>query len=165
MVGQSWGEIMAAPLGETKDHNVIRTVDNPVREEGGIAILYGNLAPEGAIVKTSAIPQEMLIFRGKARVFDSEAACGIAFADGTVERESVLVIRYEGPKGDPGMREIHRLTEFAASLGPVALVTDGRFSGASSGLANRFVQKHGMEVQSVWLRMEIDHNPYSQPPA
>ena len=136
--GQTWAKAVDSPLGKVKDPEVIRSLKDPLRPEGGIAILFGNLAPQGAVVKTSSIPLQMLYFQGPARVFESEAECGEAFLQGTIKEGSVVVIRFMGPQGDPGMREIHRLTEYADASN-VALITDGRFSGASKGLSVGYI--------------------------
>jgi dihydroxy-acid dehydratase len=118
------------------DNNVIRPIDNPVHEEGGIAILKGNLAPDGAVVKTAALDEEMFTFSGEARVFDGEEDAVDTLIKGDIEAGTVIVIRYEGPKGGPGMREMLQATSVIRGLGlskDVALVTDGRFSGATRG--------------------------------
>jgi len=116
--------------------DVIRTVDNPYHAEGGLAILRGNLAPEGSVVKQSAVAEEMLRFSGPAQVFDCEDDATRALLAGKVKKGSVVVIRYEGPKGGPGMREMLTPTATVVGMGldkDVALITDGRFSGASQG--------------------------------
>uniref|UniRef100_A0A7C2HVA8 Dihydroxy-acid dehydratase n=1 Tax=Ammonifex degensii TaxID=42838 RepID=A0A7C2HVA8_9THEO len=115
---------------------VIRSVDDPYSPTGGLAILFGNLAPEGAVVKQAAVAPEMLRHRGPARVFDSEEAAVKAIMAGNFRSGDVIVIRYEGPRGGPGMREMLTPTATLAGLGrdkDVALVTDGRFSGATRG--------------------------------
>ncbi|KYH42729.1 MAG: dihydroxy-acid dehydratase [Candidatus Bathyarchaeota archaeon B63] len=119
------------------DREVIRSLDNPVHREGGVALLKGNLAPNGAIVKVTAVPAEMLVHSGPARVFDSEEEAMRAILDGRIVEGDVVVIRYEGPKGGPGMREMLSPTAAIAGMGlidSVALITDGRFSGATRGL-------------------------------
>ena len=116
--------------------DVIRSVENPVYPEGGIAILKGSLAPEGAVVKQSAIHPSMLKFKGKAKVFNCEEDAVKAMIDGEIKEGSTIVIRYEGPKGGPGMREMLAATSTLRGLGlefHVALITDGRFSGATAG--------------------------------
>ncbi|RLI33175.1 dihydroxy-acid dehydratase [Candidatus Bathyarchaeota archaeon] len=116
--------------------DVIRSVENPVYPEGGIAILKGSLAPEGAVVKQSAIHPSMLKFKGKAKVFNCEEDAVKAMIDGEIKEGSIIVIRYEGPKGGPGMREMLAATSTLRGLGlefHVALITDGRFSGATAG--------------------------------
>ena len=123
---------------ENKDEEIIRPVDKPYSETGGIAALFGNLAPEGSVVKRSAVAPEMLVHKGPARVFDSEEEAIAAIWGGKIKDGDVVVIRYEGPKGGPGMREMLSPTSaiMGAGLGStVALITDGRFSGASRGAA------------------------------
>lgn len=117
------------------DGRIIRCFDEPFAAEGGIAVLSGNLAPEGAVVKSSAVPPELWCFSGPARVFESEEACTSALEDGLVQPGEVIIIRNEGPVGGPGMREMHRITELIVRLNNVAVITDGRFSGASAGLS------------------------------
>ncbi|MCP8316237.1 MAG: dihydroxy-acid dehydratase, partial [archaeon] len=118
------------------DDKVIRPIDRPIHKEGGIAILKGNLAPKGAVIKTAAISKENLHFKGPAIVFDSEESCIKAIFDGAIEENRVIVIRYEGPKGGPGMREMLSPTSAIVGMGlsnSVALITDGRFSGGTRG--------------------------------
>ena len=117
---------------------IIHTVDNPISKEGGIAVLKGNLAPEGSVVKRSAVAPEMMHHKGKARVFDCEEDALNAIYGGKINAGEVVVIRYEGPKGGPGMREMLNPTSaiMGSGLGNcVALITDGRFSGAIRGAA------------------------------
>ncbi len=119
-----------------KDTNAIRPIDNPYSETGGIAILWGNVAKEGCVVKRSAVAPEMLVHSGPARVFDSEEDAITAIYAGEIKDGQIVVIRYEGPKGGPGMREMLNPTSALAGMGldkTVALITDGRFSGASRG--------------------------------
>ena len=119
-----------------KDPNVIRPIENPYSETGGIAILRGNLAPDSGVVKRSAVAPEMLVHEGPARVFDCEEDAITAIKSGKIVEGDVVVIRYEGPKGGPGMREMLNPTSAIAGMGlgsSVALITDGRFSGASRG--------------------------------
>ncbi|MCL5780718.1 MAG: dihydroxy-acid dehydratase [Firmicutes bacterium] len=119
-----------------KDRNVIRSVKEPYSATGGLAILRGNLAPDGAVVKRAAVAPEMLKHTGPARVFDGEEAAIAAIMAGQIKPGDVVVIRYEGPKGGPGMREMLAPTSVLAGMGldkEVALLTDGRFSGASRG--------------------------------
>ena len=118
------------------DQNAIRPLDNPYSKTGGIQILWGNLAPDGCVVKRSAVAPEMLCHSGPARVFDSEETAIDAIYNGRIKDGDVVVIRYEGPKGGPGMREMLNPTSALAGMGldkTVALITDGRFSGASRG--------------------------------
>ena len=119
-----------------KDPEVIRPIDNPYSETGGIAVLKGNIAPDSAVVKRSAVAPEMMVHEGPARVFDCEEDACEAILSGKIVPGDVVVIRYEGPKGGPGMREMLNPTSEIAGMGlgsSVALITDGRFSGASRG--------------------------------
>ena len=118
------------------DGEVIHTVENPLRKDGGIAILFGNIAPDGAVVKQGAVAPEMMKNTGPARVFDSEESACEAIYGGKINAGDVVVIRYEGPKGGPGMREMLAPTSALAGMGldsSVSLITDGRFSGATRG--------------------------------
>ena len=115
---------------------VIRPVENPYSKTGGLAVLKGNLAPDGSVVKRSAVVDEMLVHEGPARVFECEEDAIAAIKGGQIKEGDVVVIRYEGPKGGPGMREMLNPTSAIAGMGlgsSVALITDGRFSGASRG--------------------------------
>ena len=119
-----------------RDPEVIRPVDNPYSKTGGLAVLKGNLAPDGSVVKRSAVVDEMMVHEGPARVFDCEEDAIAAIKGGKIVAGDVVVIRYEGPKGGPGMREMLNPTSAIAGMGlgsSVALITDGRFSGASRG--------------------------------
>ena len=121
---------------ENKDPEVIRPLDNPYSKTGGLAVLKGNLAPDGGVVKRSAVAEEMMVHEGPARVFDCEEDAIAAIKGGKIVEGDVVVIRYEGPKGGPGMREMLNPTSAIAGMGlgsSVALITDGRFSGASRG--------------------------------
>lgn len=121
-----------------KDLNVIRPIDNPYSQTGGIAVLKGNLAKDGCVVKRSAVAKEMLVHEGPAKVFDSEEEAIQGIFGGKIEAGDVVVIRYEGPSGGPGMREMLSPTSAIAGMGldkEVALITDGRFSGATRGAA------------------------------
>lgn len=114
--------------------DVIKTVEEPYRKEGGLAILSGNLCPENAVVKSSAVAEDMLVYTGKAKCFSSEESAVNAIMDGKIVEGDVVVIRYEGPKGGPGMQEMLNPTAVISGRGlKVALITDGRFSGASRG--------------------------------
>lgn len=118
------------------NESVIRSIENPYSQTGGIAILFGNLAPEGAVVKRSAVADSMLVSTGKARVFDSEEDTISAIYAGEIHAGDTVIIRYEGPKGGPGMREMLSPTSALAGMGldkSVCLITDGRFSGATRG--------------------------------
>jgi len=121
-----------------RDHNIIRSPKEAYHPQGGIAVLRGNLAPEGAVVKQSAVESSMLTNRGKARVFDSEESAVEAILGGGITKGDIVVIRFEGPKGGPGMREMLNPTSAVAGMGldrSVALITDGRFSGGTRGAA------------------------------
>ncbi|MFZ5631695.1 MAG: dihydroxy-acid dehydratase [Bacillota bacterium] len=125
-----------ADEGLVSDQKVIRPLEDPISPEGGIAILFGNLAPEGAVVKASAMSENMRKFKGKARVFNSEEEAMKEILDGGIKPGDFIVIRYEGPKGGPGMREMLSPTSALVGLGlrdEVALLTDGRFSGGTRG--------------------------------
>lgn len=118
------------------DEDVIRPADNPYSPEGGIAILYGNLAPEGAVIKQGAVSEKMKVFTGTAKVFNCEEDAMKAVMNGEIKEGDVIVIRYEGPKGGPGMREMLAVTAAVMGMGlgeSVALITDGRFSGGTHG--------------------------------
>lgn len=120
------------------DGIIVHTLENPIRKDGGIAILRGNLAVEGAVVKQGAVAPEMMVHKGTAKVFDSEEEASSAISSGKIVAGDVVVIRYEGPKGGPGMREMLAPTASLAGMGldkSVALITDGRFSGATRGAA------------------------------
>lgn len=133
---------------ETRDHDVIRPIENPFNDQGGIAVLKGNIAPGGCVVKSAAVRPEMMKHKGEAVVFDSMEAATEGIFDGKVKKGNVVVIKYEGPKGGPGMREM--LTPTSAIVGmhldnDVALVTDGRFSGATRGAAIGHVSPEAMD--------------------
>ena len=132
--GKTLGENIENAVNRETD--IIRTVDNPYSKTGGIAVLRGNLAPDGCVVKRSAVAPEMLVHEGPAKVFDSEEDAISAIYDGKINKGDVVVIRYEGPAGGPGMREMLNPTSAIAGMGldkDVALITDGRFSGATRG--------------------------------
>ncbi len=134
VTGKTVGENIAN--AENKNPEVIRPVDRPYSKTGGLAVLKGNLAPDGSVVKRSAVAEEMLVHEGPARVFDCEEDAIAAIKGGKIVAGDVVVIRYEGPKGGPGMREMLNPTSAIAGMGlgsTVALITDGRFSGASRG--------------------------------
>ena len=146
--------VLGKPLGEVikgvkvKARDVIHSLSNPYSATGGISILFGNLAPEGAVVKGAAVASEMLVHQGPARVFDSEEAATAAIMREEFKSGEVIVIRYEGPKGGPGMREMLTPTSLLSGMGmdnKVALITDGRFSGASRGAAIGHVSPEAAE--------------------
>lgn len=136
--------ILGKPIGDVarkarvRNRKIIRRLSQPYAATGGISILFGNLAPDGAVVKSAAVTREMLIHRGPARVFDSEEEATAAIMKGKFKSGDVIVIRYEGPRGGPGMREMLAATSLLSGMGmdkEVALVTDGRFSGGTRGAA------------------------------
>ncbi|WP_022846421.1 MULTISPECIES: dihydroxy-acid dehydratase [unclassified Desulfurobacterium] len=132
--GKSIKEVAAN--GRIFDEDVIRPMDNPYKKEGGLAILYGNIAPEGAVIKQGAVSDKMKVFKGTAKVFNCEEDAMKAVMNGEIKPGHVIVIRYEGPKGGPGMREMLAVTAAVMGMGlgeSVALITDGRFSGGTHG--------------------------------
>ena len=136
--GKSMRDMLAEIKAGVKDYAVIRSIEKPVHATGGLAILTGNLAPDGAIVKQAAVADEMLTHCGPARVFDCEEDAFEAIMDAQIKKGEVIVVRYEGPRGGPGMREMLSPTAALAGMEmdkEVALITDGRFSGASRGAA------------------------------
>jgi dihydroxy-acid dehydratase len=136
VTGKTLAENIAA--AEIKDYEVIHPLDNPYRTTGGLTVLFGSLAPDGAVVKSGAVPESMQHFRGPARVYESEEAASRGILNREVQPGEVVVIRYEGPKGGPGMQEMLGPTAQLQGMGlgdSVALVTDGRFSGGSRGIS------------------------------
>lgn len=155
--GKTLGENIQG--AEVLDHTVIRPVDNPFDKTGGIAVLKGNLAPDGCVVKRSAVSEKMMCHQGKARVFDCEETALKAIYDGKINPGDVVVIRYEGPKGGPGMREMLNPTSaiMGSGLGEtVALITDGRFSGATRGAAIGHVSPEAAVGGNIALIQEGD---------
>lgn len=157
VTGKSVGENLSAV--RVLNPEIIRPLENPYHEEGGIAVLYGNLAPEGCVVKQSAVAPEMLTRKGRARVFESESDGAAAILGGKIKAGDVVVIRYEGPKGGPGMQEM--LTPTAAIIGAglgkdVALITDGRFSGGSQGAAIGHISPEAADGGPIALIEEGD---------
>ena len=142
-----------------KNHEIIRPIENPYSETGGIAILWGNIAKNGAVVKRSAVSEEMLVHSGPARVFDGEDEAIQDIYDGKIRPGDVVVIRYEGPRGGPGMREMLNPTSALAGMGldkSVALITDGRFSGASRGASIGHVSPEAAQCGEIALIQEGD---------
>jgi len=142
-----------------RDDTVIRSTGKPYHPEGGLAVLFGNLAPEGCVVKQSAVLDEMLCHEGPARVFDSEEDASQAIMDGNINKGDVIVVRYEGPMGGPGMREM--LTPTSAIVGMkldahVALLTDGRFSGGTKGAAIGHISPEAMQKGPIAIVQEGD---------
>ncbi len=155
--GKKLKEILAE--ARIRDPEVIRPVERAYREEGGIAILWGNLAPEGAVVKTSAVVPEMMVHEGPARVFESEEEAYKAILSEKIRPGDVVVIRYEGPKGGPGMREMLSPTSAIIGMGlgsSVALITDGRFSGGTQGACIGHVSPEAAEGGPIALVKEGD---------
>ena len=167
VTGKTIGE--AVKNAVNRDPEVIRPTDKPYSATGGLAVLKGNLAPDGSVVKRSAVVAEMLKHEGPARVFDSEADAIEAILGGKIVPGDVVVIRYEGPKGGPGMREMLNPTSAIAGMGlgsTVALITDGRFSGASRGASIGHVSPEAAVGGPIALveegdMIEIDINNYS----
>jgi dihydroxy-acid dehydratase len=162
VTGQSVAENLAAV--KVLDPQVIRPLNNPYHAQGGIAILKGNLAPDGAVVKQSAVDPQMLVNEGVARVFESEEQAGSAIMGGEIKPGDIVVIRYEGPRGGPGMREMLTPTSAIAGMGldkQVALLTDGRFSGGTRGAAIGHISPEAAEGGPIALvkngdRIKID---------
>jgi dihydroxy-acid dehydratase len=143
----------------TFDPEVIRPMDRPYHKQGGLAVLYGNLAPDGCVVKQSAVLDEMMRHEGPARVFDSEETATAAIMEGRINKGDVIVIRYEGPMGGPGMREMLTPTSAIAGMGldaHVALITDGRFSGGSRGAAIGHISPEAAQGGSIAIVNEGD---------
>ncbi|MBT4053770.1 MAG: dihydroxy-acid dehydratase [Candidatus Marinimicrobia bacterium] len=134
ITGQSLGENIAA--AHSKDESIIRTIDSPYSQQGGLAVLFGNLAPNGSIIKTGAVDSKMLVHSGPARIYESQETALSGIMNHEVQSGDVVVIRYEGPKGGPGMPEMLSPTSAIMGMGlgdKVALITDGRFSGGTRG--------------------------------
>ncbi len=148
-----------AGSGQVIDDDVIRPLDSPYYGEGGIAVLRGNLAPEGSVVKQSGVSEKMMKFRGKAKVFDSEEEAMEAILEGRIRAGDVVVVRYEGPKGGPGMREMLAPTATITGMGladSVALITDGRFSGGTRGPCIGHISPEAMEGGVIAVIREGD---------
>ncbi len=155
--GKTVGQNIAGAVN--MNPQVIRPIDDPYSETGGIAVLFGNIAPKGCVVKKSAVALEMLQHQGPARVFDSEDDAIKAIYAGEIVKGDVVVIRYEGPKGGPGMREMLSPTSALAGMNldkKVALITDGRFSGATRGAAIGHVSPEAAEGGNIGLINEGD---------
>lgn len=144
---------------QNKNPEVVRPIENPYSETGGIAVLWGNIAKNGCVVKRSAVAAEMMVHEGPARVFDSEEDAIIAIYGGKINKGDVVIIRYEGPKGGPGMREMLNPTSALAGMKldkDVALITDGRFSGASRGASIGHVSPEAASGGEIGLVKEGD---------
>lgn len=166
--GTLYGKSLAEVVQDAKvlNREIIRPIDDPYSAEGGLAILKGNLAPEGCVIKTSGVLPEMLEHRGRARVFDSEAACYDAITAGKIQPGDCIVIRYEGPAGGPGMREMLTVTSVMRAYGlssTVSLITDGRFSGASVGGVIGHVSPEAIKGGLIALVEDGDIIEYSIP--
>lgn len=136
---------------EVLDRDIIFKLDQPIDKEGGIAVLKGNLAANGALIKQSAVAESLKKFKGPAKVYNSEELFLESFESGEIEEGDAVVIRYEGPKGGPGMRELHRCTEVLGKYNRIALITDGRFSGASAGLSIGYLSPEAAEAGNIAL--------------
>jgi dihydroxy-acid dehydratase len=146
ILGKPLGEIIAGV--KVKNREIIRPLSQPYTHTGGISILFGNLAPDGSVVKSAAVASEMLVHRGPARIFNGEEEATAAIMKGEFKSGEVIVIRYEGPKGGPGMREMLAATSLLSGMGmdkEVALITDGRFSGGTRGAAIGHVSPEAAE--------------------
>lgn len=157
VTGKTTGQIIAE--AHIADSDVIRSLDKAYKPQGGIAILKGNLAPKGCVVKQSAVSEKMMKFKGKARVFDSEEKAMQAVMAGKIKAGDVVVIRYEGPKGGPGMREMLSATSAITGMGlsdSVSLITDGRFSGGTRGPCVGHISPEAMEGGPIALVKEGD---------
>ena len=157
VTGKTLGENLVG--AENRDTNAIRPMDNPYSTTGGIAVLWGNIAKDGCVVKRSAVAPEMLVHEGPARVFDSEDEAIASIYAGQIKPGDVVVIRYEGPKGGPGMREMLNPTSALAGMKldkTVALITDGRFSGASRGASIGHVSPEAAQGGEIALIEEGD---------
>jgi dihydroxy-acid dehydratase len=152
------GSTVAENIKDAKvlDREIIYHIENPIDKEGGIAVLKGNLAEDGALIKQSAVPEHLKSFVGDAIVFNCEEDFEEAYQAGKIREQHAVVIRYEGPKGGPGMREMHRCTEILGKFKYVALITDGRFSGASAGLSIGHVSPEAAEGGIIALVKDGD---------
>lgn len=154
VTGKSVSENIAGH--DVLDREVIRPLEQPLNAEGGIAVLKGNLALDGALIKQSAVSSDLYVFSGPAKVFNAEEEFDKAYEEGRIEEGDAVIIRYEGPKGGPGMRELHRCTEILGKFKRVALVTDGRFSGASAGLSIGYASPEAAEGGTIALVQDGD---------
>jgi len=157
ILGKSLGEIIAG--AKVKNREVIRPLSQPYAPTGGISILFGNLAPDGSVVKSAAVDSEMLVHRGPSRVFNGEEEATAAIMKGEFKSGEVIVIRYEGPKGGPGMREMLAATSLLSGMDmdkKVALITDGRFSGGTRGAAIGHVSPEAAEKGPIAALRDSD---------
>src|SRR5690554_298131 len=156
--GKTIGEICEM-ADDPIDREVIRPIDEPYKQTGGIAVLRGNLAPDGAVVKQSAVAPEMMVHQGPAQIFESEDQAYQAILEGKIKKKDVIIIRYEGPRGGPGMKEMLSPTAAIAGMGldkDVALITDGRCSGATRGASIGHVSPEAMAAGPIALVEEGD---------
>jgi dihydroxy-acid dehydratase len=157
ILGKTLGEI--AEGAEVKNREVVHSLSQPYAPTGGLSILFGNLAPDGSVVKSAAVAPETLVHRGPARVFDSEEEATGAIMKGEFKSGEVIIIRYEGPKGGPGMREMLTATSLLSGMDmdkEVALVTDGRFSGGTRGAAIGHVSPEAAEKGPIAALQDAD---------
>lgn len=157
-VGKSKGEVLTDDV-KTTNRNVIASWEKPHRKDAGVAVLTGNVSPLGCVVKPAAVPENMLVFKGKAVVFNSEDEANNAIISGKVKSGSVLVLRYEGPKGGPGMPEMYKPMKYLEGMGladSCALITDGRFSGSNRGLFVGHISPEAYEGGVVGLIKDGD---------
>ncbi|MBM3132540.1 MAG: dihydroxy-acid dehydratase [Chloroflexi bacterium] len=157
VTGKSVGDNIAD--AKNRDSNVIRWKQTPYSKRGGLTILFGNLAPDGAVVKSAAVAPEMMVHKGPARIFDSESAATHGIMSGAIKPGDVIVVRYEGPKGGPGMPEMLTPTSLITGMGlgeKVALITDGRFSGATRGASIGHVSPEAAERGPIAALREGD---------
>ena len=150
VTGKTMGENLETSVVRC-DRSVIREQGDPASAANGIQVLYGNLAPEGALVKTSAVPADQHVWSGTAQVFDSEDEAFAAYDAHAIKPGTAVVVRYEGPKGGPGMKELHRVTEIMKGIPNSAVITDGRFSGASGGLSVGYLCPEAFEGSPIAL--------------
>jgi dihydroxy-acid dehydratase len=155
--GKTIGDI--ADCATVYDEDVIRSVETAYASKGGLAILFGNIATQGSVVKRAAVSPEMMVHKGPARVFNSEEEATKAILDNDIKSGEVIVIRYEGPRGGPGMREMLTPTSLLSGMGrdkEVALITDGRFSGATRGAAIGHVSPEAASGGAIAIIQEGD---------
>ena len=138
---------------------MIHSIDSPFADNGGVAVLYGYLAPEGSIVKPAAVPEDMKIFKGRAKVFTSEDDAVEAILNGKIKKDTVLVLAYEGPKGGPGMPEMYRPMKSLEGMGlssSCAIITDGRFSGSNRGCFVGHISPEASEGGTIAIVQDDD---------
>jgi len=158
VTGATMGENLAH--AESRNPECIRPINNPHTQRGALSVLFGNLAPEGAIIKVGAVDQHEMNFRGPARVFDSEESATNAVVNGKINPGDVIIVRNEGPRGGPGMREMLSLTSMVKGIpelsSTTALITDGRFSGGTRGLCIGHVSPEAAEGGPIGLIRDGD---------